>query len=269
MVFAEQLFDNDEIRANYLAHFNDLRGKVRTAVVRRHLHEVGLAESGRRLRILDVGCGDGRDSIWLAGLGHDVTGVDTAEGMIEAAVSGVADKDLAGSVEFVSGDVAFALDRFGPENFDLVLSHGVLMYQDDPPAFIAQHLELVRDGGLLSLLTKNADALAFRAAREASIDEAMMVLDDWSSTGHLGLTTGAHTIQNLADIGFRSGATVRSWAGVRTFSDTPTDPLLEATEEEVIDLEWSVALRDPHRRVGALLHVLLMRGVDMSLLPVQ
>ena len=264
---AARLFDNQVVRDKFLEHYEDLRGKVRTEVVRRHLKEVGLAPSFGRLRILDIGCGDGRDSIWLAGMGHDVVAIDPAGAMLEAAEARSAEIDVNGSIEFAKGDADHALRKWGPEQFDLVLSHGVLMYQDDPTAFIEQHLELVKQKGILSLLTKNAEALTFRAAREASVDEAIRLLDEFNSLGHLNMATGAHTIQYLADVGFGAGATVRSWAGVRMFSDTPSDPVLEAAEEKVVELEWAAALRDPHRRLGALLHVLLMRGVDMSLLP--
>lgn len=264
---AARLFDDEAVRDKFLEHYDDLRGKVRTEIVRRHLKEVGLQPARRRLRILDIGCGDGRDSLWLAGMGHEVVGVDPAGSMLDAAEARKAEIDVKGSVEFAEGDAEFALRRWGPEQFDLVLSHGVLMYQDNPASFIAQHLELVKEDGIFSLLTKNAEALTFRAAREASIDEAITLLEDSSSVGRLGLTTGAHTIQYLADVGFTAGATIRSWAGVRMFCDSPSDPVLDATDEKVVELEWAAALRDPHRRVGALLHVLLMRGVDVSLLP--
>lgn len=266
---AARLFDNEEVRDKFLEHYEDLRGKVRTEVVRRHLREVSLSPGTRPLRVLDIGCGDGRDSLWLAGMGHEVVAIDPAGKMLDAARSRCAQVEVEGSIEFAEGDVAYALQTYGPEHFDLVLSHGVLMYQEDPAGFIECHLELVKKDGILSLLTKNAEALTFRAAREASIDEAIMLLDNSSSVGHLGIATGAHTIQYLADVGFTAGATVRSWAGVRMFSDSPSDPLLEASDEKVVELEWRAALRDPHRHLGALLHVLLMRGVDVSLLPVK
>ena len=187
--------------------------------------------------------------------------------MLEAAVQRQSEMDINGSIEFRQGDADYALEVFGPERFDLVLSHGVVMYQDDPTDFIAKHLELVRPQGLLSLLAKNMNGLAFRAVREATVDEAIMLLDDSQGLGHLGVNTGAQSIQMIAEIGFASGSTVRSWAGVRMFSDTPTDPVLKADADRVVELEWRAARRDPYRHAGALLHVLLLRGVELSLLP--
>ena len=264
---AEQLFDNEAVRNQFLAHYEELRGKVRREVVRRHLRAVLLDGAQGPLRVLDVGCGDGRDCLWLASLGHDVIGVDPTEGMLERAVELRDEVAVSGAVEFLRGDVDVAMRKFGAEAFDLVLSHGVLMYQDDPAPFVARHVELVRPDGMLSLLAKNADALAFRAAREASIDEAIRLLDDSQGLGHLGASVRAQTIQQLAEIGFAAGTTVRSWAGIRMFSDSPTESMLDADSDKVVELEWLASRRDPHRRAAALLHVLLLRGVDLSLLP--
>lgn len=264
---AERLFEDAGVRSRFLAHQDDLRGKVRSEVVRRHLQAVILDACTETLRVLDVGCGDGRDSLWLAEMGHDVIGIDPAEAMLELALERHADIDLPGAVRFERGDIDSAIDAFGSERFDLVLSHGVLMYQDDPSAFVAKHVELLRPHGLLSVLAKNADALAHRAAREASVDEAIRLLDESNGIGHLGVATGAQTIQELADIGFAAGATVRSWVGVRLFSDSPTESLLDADHDKVIELEWLAARRDPHRRTASLLHVVFLKGVDLSLLP--
>jgi 2-polyprenyl-3-methyl-5-hydroxy-6-metoxy-1,4-benzoquinol methylase len=264
---ATKLFEDENIRDKFLAHYEDLRGKVRSAIVRRHLESVALRGRSKAPRIIDVGCGDGRDALWLASNGYDVIAIDPAEAMLEEAKRHYSETTVRGSIEFYRGDAEFALTQFGPGSFDLVLSHGVAMYQDHPNDFVKTHLGLLRSSGMLSLLTKNADALAFRAVREATVDEALTLLDDSQGAGHLGVTTGAQTIQGIADIGFAAGATVRSWAGVRAFSDSPTDPVLKADSEKVIELEWRAALRDPYRRGAALLHVLLMRGMDLSLLP--
>ena len=263
---ADRLFEDATVRERFLAHYDSLRGKVRTEVIRRHLQTIVLDPARAPLRVLDVGCGDGRDALWLAGLGHQVIGFDASDSMLQAAEERLAEAGFAG-VQFHRGDACSALSTYGAQAFDLVLSHGVLMYQQDPGAFVAEHLDLVRDNGTLSLLAKNSDALAFRAAHEASLDEAIRLLDDSQSLGHLGVPTGAQTIQRLADIGFAAGATVRSWAGVRMFTDTPSDILLQADDDKVVELEWLAARRDPYRRTAALLHVLLVRGVDLGLLP--
>src|SRR4051812_36904139 len=97
---AARLFEDAGVRDRFLAHYDSLRGRVRVEVVRRHLLEIVLRRAPGPLCVLDVGCGDGRDSIWLADLGHHVIGLDPAESMLEAAESRLAGHKVRGSVEF-------------------------------------------------------------------------------------------------------------------------------------------------------------------------
>ena len=118
------LFDDPEVREPYLKHYETVRGRVRTAIVQRHLQAVLSEMNAESLRVLDVGCGDGRDSAWLAGLGHDVVAFDPSSEMIERARSQHCADGLAGSasLEFRLGDHEQALAEFGPHSFDLVLT---------------------------------------------------------------------------------------------------------------------------------------------------
>lgn len=259
-----QLFDRPVVRDQFLDHYDTLRGRVREEIVRRHLDEIVLAGATKALRVADIGCGVGRDAVWLAQQGHDVIALDPAESMVKAAHETVA---AAGAerVDVVHGDASTARELAGEGGFDLVLSHGVIMYQDDPASFVSEHLGLVADGGFLSLLAKNAEALVYRAVAEASLDEAMRVLDEARTVGNLGVVTDAQTIQQLSDFAVAAGATVRSWAGVRIFSDVPATDT--ADDDELIALEWKACRREPYRRKGALVHALLLKGLDLSLLP--
>jgi SAM-dependent methyltransferase len=263
------LFDDPAVRDPYLEHYDTIRGRVRTAIVQRHLIDVIPEIKTSELRVLDIGCGDGRDSAWLASQGHAVVGYDASGKMVDAAREkyGYMEWPASGSLELHRGTQRDALKAFGAEAFDLVLSHGVIMYHANPKRFIAEHLQLTRESGIFSLVAKNADALVHRAAKEASLDEAIELLDDSRGFGHLGVETQAQSIQEIADLAFEDGATVRSWAGVRMFTDTPTDLIESADEDKVIELEWRACRKDPHRLVAALLHVVLLKGIDLSLLP--
>jgi hypothetical protein len=113
---------------------------------------------------------------------------------------------------------------------------------------------------VLSVLAMNADAQSFRAVRESTVDEAIRLLDETKSIGRLGLVTHAQTFEQLSRMAAAAGATVRSWAGVRVFTDTLDEPFDHRVAEKLIELEWLASRRDPYRRVGVLLHLLLERG---------
>ena len=61
------------------------------------------ALDGRRLRVLDVGCGQGRDALFIARLGHHVTGVDISTSGISAMIAAAKAEGL--SVEGVVADI--------------------------------------------------------------------------------------------------------------------------------------------------------------------
>ncbi len=72
---------------------------------------------GRRGSVLDVGCGAGREAIALAGLGFEVTGIDPAGRMIEAARKNADGQGARVHFEIKS---AVAIDH-PPASFDYVL----------------------------------------------------------------------------------------------------------------------------------------------------
>ena len=150
-------------------------------------------------------------------------GYDSSAVMVEYAMAapGSAWQPGAGSLEFRHGTQRDALEEFGAGSFDLILSHGVIMYHSDADAFLEEHLALARKGGMLSLVARNAAALAHRAARETSLQDALRLLDAQRDMGHLGVPTRAHTIQEIAASAEAAGASVHGWAGS---GSSPTPP---------------------------------------------
>jgi SAM-dependent methyltransferase len=76
-----------------------------------------------RGRLLDLGCGAGRNAVPLAGLGWDVTAVDLSSPMLGAAAGRAREERVAGRVQVVRGrmDAIPARDR----SFDVVVAHGI------------------------------------------------------------------------------------------------------------------------------------------------
>ncbi|MCJ8190786.1 bifunctional 2-polyprenyl-6-hydroxyphenol methylase/3-demethylubiquinol 3-O-methyltransferase UbiG [Sphingomicrobium aestuariivivum] len=102
---------------------------------------------------MDVGCGAGLLAEPLARLGAEVTGVDAAEPLIEAARVHAAGQGLA--ITYVAGEVA-TVDK----TFDLVTAMEVIEHVADPRDFLATLVSKLADGGLLILSTPNKTPLS-------------------------------------------------------------------------------------------------------------
>lgn len=118
---------------------------------------------GTRLRVLDVGSGQGTLAIRLAEWGHDVVGVDSSAQLLEVAGNTAAalTPPVRGRLHFEQGD-ALDLGEHLLGCFDLVCCHGVLMYLPSLRAGVAAVVRAARPGGLVSLLTRNRAGIALR-----------------------------------------------------------------------------------------------------------
>ncbi len=105
-------------------------------VVRAALGEV------RGLRALDLGCGTGRHSLWLAQAGAAVTALDFSEGMLDEARR----KPGAESIHFVRHDLHEPLP-FRDGQFDLVVSGLVLEHLRDLGGPFHEARRVLKQGG--------------------------------------------------------------------------------------------------------------------------
>ncbi|MER7915057.1 MULTISPECIES: methyltransferase domain-containing protein [unclassified Streptomyces] len=218
---------------------------------------------GRRLRVLDVGIGQGTQALRLARLGHQVTGVEQDPVMVAAAREALArePEGIRERVRLVQGDGRDTGVHFLPGSFDLVLCHGVLMYVAEPDPLVAGLARMLAPGGLLSLLVRNGDALAMRPGLAGDPAGALAAFDTTSYTNRLGLNVRADRLAELTATLAGIAAPLHAWYGVRVFSDLAADdappphdlPALLAAEERA-------GRTDPYRGVAALLHLCGVRG---------
>ncbi len=106
-------------------------------------------------RILEIGCGTGQMSLYLARADRLVIGADLTRTSLELAVA-AAHRFKLDRVLFLETD----LHRPGlrPGSFDVVYSSGVLHHTPDPRAAFASIAQLARPGGMIVLGVYNAIA---------------------------------------------------------------------------------------------------------------
>ncbi len=215
--------------------------------------------------MLDVGPGQGTQALRLARLGHEVTGLELDPRMIAVLREAVAaePEGIRERMRLIEGDGRDTGAHFQPGSFDVVLCHGVLMYVPEPDPMVAGLARVLAPGGLLSLLVRNADALAMRPGLSGDWDTALAAFDSPAYTNRLGLQVRADRRETLAATLAGIGAPLRAWYGVRVFTDLAEDDVPVPTEPELTRLlaaEERAGRTDPYRAVAALLHLCGVRG---------
>ena len=247
------------------ARQGSLRQVVRQELVTRQLvgHLTGPA------RVLDVGCGQGTQVVALARRGHEVTGLDLSPsllGDLERALAAEPDA-VRGRVRTVEGDLAGLDGLFAAGAFDAVLCHGVLMYLDDPAPLLRSLALVVRDGGVVSLLVRNGDALALRAGLAGDWPAARAAFDGPGYVNRIGVRARADRLADLTAALAAEGLAPDAWYGVRVFTDGAADdaPLPPPDElGRLLECEDLAGRTDPYRAVAALTHVVARRVSSAS-----
>ncbi|MCD9874224.1 class I SAM-dependent methyltransferase [Streptomyces guryensis] len=218
---------------------------------------------GQRLRVLDVGMGQGTQALRLARAGHQVTGLEQDSTMVAVAreALSVEPEGIRERVRIIEGDGRDTGVHFLPGSFDVVLCHGVLMYVEQPDPLLAGLARMLAQGGLLSLLVRNGDALAMRPGLSGDWADALDAFDTVSYTNRLGLDVRADRLEVLTATLAGIAAPLHAWYGVRVFTDTAADGAeIPADVETLLAVEERAGRTDPYRGVAALLHLCGVRG---------
>jgi SAM-dependent methyltransferase len=173
---------DDPLRSRHWALRADPRTAVRTAVVWDALDAL-LAQqvqvTGRPvLDLVDLGGGTGGFAVPLAGLGHRVTVVDPSLDALAALQRRAAEAGVAGQVRALQGDAAALGDAVPAAAADLVLCHGVLEYVDEPVVAARAALDVLRPGGVASLLVAQRLGAVLARVLAGRFEDARRLLDD-------------------------------------------------------------------------------------------
>ncbi|NUM25357.1 MAG: class I SAM-dependent methyltransferase [Candidatus Buchananbacteria bacterium] len=103
-------------------------------------------------KLLEIGCGQGRDAAFFAGLGYTVTATDISDQAIKYA------KELSDKVKFIQLDTAEGLP-FEDASFDVVYSYLALHYFDHETtkAIFTEIHRVLKPGGIFATVTNTVD----------------------------------------------------------------------------------------------------------------
>ncbi len=145
--------------------------------------------------------------------------------------------------------------------FDAVLCHGVLGYLDRPEPLVDQLCRCAADGGVVSVMTANARAMAVRPALERRWDDALAAFDSSVDVGVLGVPGRADTVEELSELMRSGGVEPLRWYGVWLFVDwlefggaeLDVDDAAQVAATAAVELEAS--RRDPYRQLSRVFHL--------------
>jgi SAM-dependent methyltransferase len=213
--------------------------------------------------VLDVGGGAGHQSFPLAQAGYDVTLLDSSQAMLDKARERLArlPEGAQHRVTLVRADGENAVDSVAGQRFDAVLCHGVLGYLDDPERMVDQLCRCAAPGGIVSIMTGNANAGAVRPALERRWDDALASFDARTEIGVLGVPGRADTVDELSELMRDAGVAPLRWYGVWLFVDwlefggATLDPGDVAQLAATAAVELEASRRDPYRRLSRVFHL--------------
>lgn len=245
------------------------RAAVRTAVVWDALDVlVGklAATAARPLDVIDVGGGTGGFAVPLACLGHLVTVVDPSPDALAALQRRAAEADVADRIRPLQGDAGALVPLLGDAAADVVLCHGVLEYTDDPAGAVQDVAQVLRGGGLFSLLAAQRLGAVLARALSGRFVAARRILTD--PAGRAG---GSDPMPRRFDLdqvlALLAGADlqVRVVHGVRLFADLLPGALVDDPDaaSALLDLERIAGDQAAHPELTSLaaqLHVVAERS---------
>jgi SAM-dependent methyltransferase len=150
--------------------------------------------------------------------------------------------------------------------FDATACHGVLGYLDRPEPMVGQLCRCAAPGGIVSIMTGNARAMAVRPAMERRWQDALASFDATTEIGVLGVQGRADTVEGLSEILRRDDVEPVRWYGVWLFVDwlefsgTTLDPADSAQVEAQAAVELEASRRDPYRQLSRVFHLVGRKG---------
>ena len=260
-------------RPGWLDRLGHVRNVVRQQMIARQLDK---HLPGPPALVLDVGAGQGTQSIRLARAGHRVLAVEPDPEMraVFQATLSAERAEVQDRVTLRDGSVLDLATVTRGEVYDAVLLLGVLMYLPASQPVIAELAAYVAPGGFLAAAVRTTTSALWRPAARQDWQGALAAFDehdralaegrDMRYINEIGTPARADDLGELAALAAAYGLQLENWYGVRIAVDPdeldpapPSDPRQLAA---LLDVEERLGATDPYRQLGQLAHLILRKA---------
>ncbi|MGH3471783.1 MAG: class I SAM-dependent methyltransferase [Nocardioidaceae bacterium] len=263
----------DDGRPGWLRGLGNVRNVVRQEMISRqldrHLHR-------RPARVLDVGAGQGTQSIRLAGAGHEVVAIEPDPQLRAEFAAALAREPAAvrARVSLQPGAIGNLAAVTNGDRFDVVLLLGVMMYLPASKPVIAELAEHVAPGGMLALAVRTTTSALWHPAARQDWLETLAAFEEYEAAqaerrdmryrNEIGAAARADRFDELIAAAAAHGLALENWYGVRVAVDPdeldPPPPADPATLAALLAVEERLGATDPYRQLGQLAHLILRQA---------
>lgn len=230
------------------------KGQLRLDLLWAHIEQklVPLLNSASsQIQVFDAGCGMAQISSRLVKYGYKISLCDKSLEMLTQAKAELTDAE---DCEFIHAPFQ-ALSQDYVDCFDLVMSHAVLEWLDDPEEAINALARSCKKGGYISLLFYNRDSYVFRNLIRGNWKK----VESHDYVGHMGGLTPNNPVSQSEVINWlaAAGFTTVDTIGLRTFFDYMSkDMQLNRSYEDILRLETEYSRLSPYRDMARYLHII-------------
>lgn len=249
----------------YATYLETPEGRLRLDLPFATLQEfLPVQQAKSSLRALDLGCGTGANGLRLAGLGFQVTLLDSSSAMLDLANRSAREAGIAEKIEVKHADADEFANLFPQGTFDVILIHNVLEFVAEPGAVLRAAERALRDSSaILSVLVRNQAGEVFKAAIQAGDLPAaeQNLTADWGNEALYGGRVRLFTSDTTRAMLKAASLDVVAERGVRVMSDYLSPRVSLAAEyERVFALERKLGSRPDFAAVARYTHYLARRA---------